>query len=114
MNRPPAVSLPLGSYVAVATSTACTADTLRRVSVLSRRSVAAAAAAGGVARVSTPARRLKQYATKVCRHNWHSAGSLGWPSAVLKYKYIFQTKYAEAVLSNSIRKLLRFEITTEC
>jgi len=37
----------------------------------------------------------------VCRYNWHSAGSLGWQSPVLKYKYIFQTKYMEVILSNS-------------
>jgi len=30
---------------------------------------------------------------------------------MLKYKYIFQIKYAEAILSNSARKLLWFEIT---
>jgi len=28
-----------------------------------------------------------------------------------KYKYIFQIKYAEAILSNSSQKLLWFEIT---
>jgi len=28
-----------------------------------------------------------------------------------KYKYIFQIKYTEAILSNSSRKLLWFEIT---
>ena len=28
--------------------------------------------------------------TKVCRYNWHSAGSLRYPFPVLKYKYIFQ------------------------
>jgi len=49
--------------------------------------------------------------TKVCRYSWHSAGSLGWPFQVLKYRYIFQIKYAEAILSNSTRKLLWFEIT---
>jgi len=38
--------------------------------------------------------------TKVCRYNWHSAGSLGWTFLMLKYKYIFQMKYAEAILSN--------------
>jgi len=27
---------------------------------------------------------------KVCRYNWHSAGSLGWPFSMLKQKYIFQ------------------------
>jgi len=30
---------------------------------------------------------------------------------MLKYKYIFQIKYAEAILSNSTGKLLWFEIT---
>jgi len=38
-------------------------------------------------------------------------GSLGWPFPMLKYKYIFQIKYTEAVLSNGTRKLLWFEIT---
>ena len=47
----------------------------------------------------------------VCRYNWHSAGSLGWPFSMLKYKYIFHMKYTEAVLSNSTRKLLSFKIT---
>jgi len=31
---------------------------------------------------------------------------------MLKYKYIFQIKYTEAILSDSTRKLLWFEITT--
>jgi len=48
---------------------------------------------------------------KVCRYIWHSAGSLGWPFSVLKYKYIFQIKYTKAILSNSTRKLLWFEIS---
>ena len=43
--------------------------------------------------------------------HWHTAGSLGWPFPVLKYKYIFQIKYTEAILSNSTWKLLWFEIT---
>jgi len=30
---------------------------------------------------------------------------------MLKYKYIFQIKYTEAILPNSTRKLLWFEIT---
>ena len=48
----------------------------------------------------------------LCRYNRHSAGSLGWPFPVLKYKYISRTKYTEAILSSaSARKLLRFEIT---
>ena len=29
--------------------------------------------------------RLASQGTKVCRYNWHSAGSLGWPFSVLKY-----------------------------
>jgi len=41
---------------------------------------------------------------------WHIAGSLGWPIPMLKYKYIFHIKYTEAILSNSTRKLLWFEI----
>ena len=47
----------------------------------------------------------------LCRYNQHSAGSLGWPFPVLKCKYISRTKYTEAILSSSARKLLRFEIT---
>jgi len=48
----------------------------------------------------------------VCRYNWHSASSLGWPCPMLKYKYIFQKiKYTEAILSNSTRKSLWFEIS---
>jgi len=31
--------------------------------------------------------------TKVCRYSWHSAGSLGWPFLMLKYKYFFHLKY---------------------
>ena len=48
----------------------------------------------------------------MCRHNWHSAGSLGWPFPMLKHKYIFffQIKYTEAILSNGTRELLWFEI----
>jgi len=46
----------------------------------------------------------------VCRYYWHSAGSLSWPFPVLKYEYIFQIKYTEAIFSNSTRKLLRFKI----
>jgi len=44
--------------------------------------------------------------TKVCRYNWHSAGSLDWPFTMLKYEYIFQMKYTEAILSYSTQKLL--------
>ena len=49
--------------------------------------------------------------TKVCRYNWHSVGSLGWPFPVLKYKFLSEIKYTEAIVSNSTRKLLWFEIT---
>jgi len=34
-----------------------------------------------------------------------------WPFPVLKYKYILQIKNSEAILSDSTRKLLWFEIT---
>jgi len=56
--------------------------------------------------LSTPAQK-----TKVCRYNWHCASSVGWPFPMLKYKYIFQMKYTEAILSDSTRKQLWFEIT---
>ena len=50
--------------------------------------------------------------TKVCRYNWHSAGSWGWPFPMLTYiNMIFEVKYTEGILSNGTRKLLRFEIT---
>jgi len=55
--------------------------------------------------------RTKEWATKVCRYNWHSARSMGWPFPLLKYKYIFQIKHTEAITSNTTRKLLWFEIT---
>jgi len=48
---------------------------------------------------------------KLCRYNWHSAGSLGWPFPVLRYKCIYRIKYTEALLSTSTRNLLRFEIS---
>ena len=51
----------------------------------------------------------KSQGTKVCRYNWHSAGFLVWPFPMLKYKYISQIKYTEAILSNSTRKPLWFE-----
>ena len=47
---------------------------------------------------------------QVCLYNWHRAGFRGWPFTLLKYKYIFQIKYTEAIVSNSARKLLWFEI----
>jgi len=39
------------------------------------------------------------------------ADTIGWPFPMLKYKYIFQVKYMEAILSNSTQKLLWFKIT---
>ena len=36
----------------------------------------------------------------------------GHPFPMLKYEYIFQIKYTEAILSNNTRKLLRFEIAS--
>jgi len=46
----------------------------------------------------------------VCRYNWHSAGSRGWPFRTLDYKYIFQIQHTETILSNSARELLWLEI----
>jgi len=36
---------------------------------------------------------------------------IGWPFPMRNYKYISQIKYTEAILSNSTRKLLWFEIS---
>jgi len=52
-----------------------------------------------------------QQGTKACRYNWHSAGSVGWPFPMQKYKNIFQIKYTEAILSNITRKPLWFQIS---
>ena len=41
---------------------------------------------------------------KLCRYNLYSAGSLGWPFPVLKYKYIFQIKCTEAISSKFIQQ----------
>ena len=35
-------------------------------------------------------------------YNWHSAGSLGWPFPMVKYKYIFQIKYTEAIYQTAL------------
>jgi len=40
-----------------------------------------------------------QHGTKLCRYNWHSAGSLGWPFPMVKYKCIFRIKCTQAILS---------------
>ena len=45
----------------------------------------------------------RAWGTKMCRYNWHSAGSPGWPFPMLNKKYIFQIKYTEAISSNSTR-----------
>jgi len=34
--------------------------------------------------------------------NWHSAGSLGWPFLMIKYKYIFQIKHTEAFYQTAL------------
>jgi len=52
-----------------------------------------------------------QWGRKVCRYNWHSAGSLVWPLPMLKYKYIFQIKYTEATFIKQHSELSGFEIT---
>jgi len=49
--------------------------------------------------------------TKVCRYNWHSAGSLGWPFSVLKYKYILKIKYTETVYQTALGNCYGLEIT---
>jgi len=56
--------------------------------------------------------RERKCAQKI--YNWHSADSLGWPLPMLKYKYVFQIKYVETILSSSTHKLLWFEITKNC
>ena len=52
-----------------------------------------------------PVRR--QWGTKVCRYNWHSAGSL-FP--MLKYKYIFKKIHGSNFIEQH-SELLWFEIT---
>jgi len=61
----------------------------------------------GLSRIQT----AKSIGTENVPIHWHSAGSLGGPFTMLKYNNIFQIKYTGAILSNSTRKLLRFEIT---
>jgi len=45
------------------------------------------------------------------KYNSHSAGYPRLAISNAKYKYVFQIKYTETILSNSTRKFLRFEIT---
>jgi len=47
---------------------------------------------------------------RVCQYNWHSAGSLGWPFPMLKYKYIFQIKNMEAIFFTQHSETVWFEI----
>jgi len=61
------------------------------------------AAAGLLTAVRTAFRVSKKFVPKVCRYNWHSAGSLGWPFPVLKYKCHF---------SNEIDRQKQFYQTT--
>ena len=56
----------------------------------------------------TAKRRSK--CTRQSRYSWHSAGYLSCPFPMLEYKYICPLKYTETILSNSSRKLLRFEM----
>jgi len=42
---------------------------------------------------------------------WFPGNLFPVPFPMLKYKYIFQIKYTEAILSNSTRQLLWFEIS---
>jgi len=44
------------------------------------------------------------YGTKVCRHNWHSAGSLGWPFSILKYKYTVSQKTRHLTFAHNFTK----------
>ena len=44
--------------------------------------------------------------SKVCQYNWHNVGSLGWPFPMLKYEYIFQIKYTEAIFQIEITKTI--------
>ena len=62
---------------------------------------------------SAPHQARRNFVTgrTVRRYNWHSAGSLGWPFPMINYKYIFQIKHTVAILPNSTRKLLWFEIS---
>ena len=46
----------------------------------------------------------------MCRYNWHSAGSLGWPFPVLKYKYIFSNKIYGSNFIKQQSGTVRFEI----
>ena len=48
--------------------------------------------------------------TKVCRYNWHSAGSLGWPFPMLKYKYTLRIKYTEVIYQTTIGNCYRLKL----
>ena len=51
------------------------------------------------------------WGTKVCRYNWHSAGSLGCPFPMLKYKYIFlKQNIRKQFYQTALGKLIWFEI----
>jgi len=58
--------------------------------------------------------RLEHMGNDVCRYDWHSAGSLGWPFPMEKYKYTtyFSNKiFGSCFIKSSTRKLLWFEIS---
>ena len=59
-----------------------------------------------------PASPVSDMPQRVAYGTIQCCGSLVWPFTMLKYKqFIFRIKYTEAVLSDSTRKLLWFEIT---
>jgi len=62
---------------------------------------------------SVPDRRREGplWGTKVRRYNRGSAGSLGWPFPMLKYKYIFRKNTRKQFYQTTLGKLLWFEIT---
>jgi len=53
-----------------------------RVSLVNRHRILAA-----LHRVFHTSQLPSSYSTIACRFNWHSAGSLGWPFSMQKYKY---------------------------
>ena len=74
-------------------------NSVLRPSGVAKSSTSFARGKGGNVEVSSRSgeARCKQRAN-VCRYNWHSAGSLGWPFSMPKYKLTFQIKYTETIL----------------
>ena len=44
-------------------------------------------------------------------YNWHSASSLGWPFAMIKYKYFFNKIYGSNCMKQHSKTVMGFEIT---